>query len=292
MRQRYEKKTLRRASMTLVTLLNEIMADYEAQGFTLTVRQLFYQLVIRNAIANDEKQYGKISRLCTNARLAGLMDWGIEDRTRAFIDRPHWDSGGEIIQGCAQQYHEDLWADQECRVFCIVEKEALTGVLQPVCGDMDIPLLADRGYPSVSVLRAFAVERIIPAINEGQHVIILHLGDHDPSGMDMSRDLRDKLLLFTGEPVDIYRIALNMNQIEEFNLPPNMAKKTDKRFKAYAAQYGTSSWELDALPPAYLDQLVRTNAGQFIDTEALEETKTSINLTKTKLAELAGGFAC
>jgi len=292
MRQCYEVKAFRQATMELLSLMNEKMARYEAQGFTVTVRQLYYQLVICNAIANDEKQYGKISRLCTEARLAGLMDWDIEDRTRAFISRPSWDGGGDILQGCVQQYHEDLWADQGGRVFCIVEKEALSGVLRPVCNDMDIPLLAARGYPSASVLHAFAVERIIPAMNEGQCVVILHLGDHDPSGLDMTRDLRDRLSLFTGAMVDIRRIALNMNQIEELNLPPNPAKTTDKRFKAYAAQYGQSSWELDALPPEYLAGLVRKYAGEFIDTDTLESTRDRINLTKTKLAELAGGFSC
>lgn len=292
MKQCYVVKTFRKATMKLLSTLNNKMAEYRSQGFTVTVRQLFYQLVICNAVANSEKQYGKISRLCADARMAGMMDWAIEDRTRSFISRPAWGSGGDILQGCVQQYHEDLWANQGGRVFCIVEKEALSGVLKPVCNEMDMPLLAARGYPSVSVLHTFAIDRIIPAMNEGQRVVILHLGDHDPSGMDMTRDLRDKLSLFTGATVDIRRIALNMDQVEELNLPPNPAKPKDKRFKVYAAQYGTSAWELDALPPAYLDQLVRTNAGQFIDTEALEETKTSINLTKTKLAELAGGFAC
>lgn len=280
MRQCYEAKKLHDASLELLSLMNKKMADYETQGFTVTVRQLYYQLVICNAIENNEKQYGKISRLCKDARLAGLMDWDIEDRTRAFIDQPSWSSGGDILQGCVQQYHEDLWADQDCRVFCIVEKEALSGVLRPVCNDMDIPLLAARGYPSTSVLHAFATERIIPAINEGQCVVILHLGDHDPSGFDMTRDLRDRLSLFTGELVDLRRIALNMNQIEDLNLPPNPAKMTDKRFKAYAAQYGTSSWELDALPPEYLAALVSNNANEFIDSDALDITRNRINLTR------------
>jgi len=293
MRQRYEKKTFRRASMTLVTLMNEIMADYEQQGFKLTVRQLYYQLVTRNAIANTEGDYGKISRLCNDARMAGLMDWDmIEDRTRAFIERSHWNNGREILATCADQYHEDLWQAQDARVFCIVEKEALAGVLQPICHEMDMPLLAARGYPSVSVLHAFATERIIPAMNEGQDVVILHLGDHDPSGLDMTRDLRDRLSIFTGERVTVSRIALTMDQIEELNPPPNPAKQTDKRFKDYAARYGEASWELDALPPEYLANLIHEHASQYIDADALAITRERINLTMTKLADAAAGFSC
>jgi len=293
MRMAYIEKKLHAANLKLVVLMNEIMDGYKEQNFKLTVRQLFYQLVTRNAIANNEKQYGKISRLCADARMAGMMDWDmIEDRTRAFISRAHWENGADILEGCASQYHEDLWEWQDNRLFVVVEKEALAGMLEPVCHEMDMPLLADRGYPSVSVLHTFAVERIIPAMKEKQHPIILHLGDHDPSGLDMTRDLQEKLSLFTGKSVDVRRIALNMNQVEELRLLPNPAKKKDKRFTAYAQKYGTSSWELDALPPEYLTSLVREHAAEFIDTDALEETRERINLTKTKLRTMAATFQC
>jgi len=289
MRVAYEEKAMHKANLDLVVLMNKIMAGYQSQGFKLTVRQLYYQLVTRNAIANNEKQYGKISRLCNDARMGGLMDWDmIEDRTRAFISRAGWLNGGEILSTCADQYHEDLWQNQGARVFVIVEKEALAGVLEPVCNEMDMPLLAARGYPSVSVLHAFAEERIIP--HRDQCIVILHLGDHDPSGLDMTRDLRCRLSIFTGEKVDVRRIALNMDQVEELNIPPNPAKMTDKRFTAYAERYGASSWELDALPPEYLASLVRDHAEAFINTDALDKTYERINLTKIKLQNTAAAF--
>ncbi len=288
MKQAYIEKTFRQASLTLIDAMNEIMAGYEQQGFRLTVRQLYYQLVTRNLIVNNEREYDHITRLCNDARQAGLMDWDmLEDRTREFITRSRWASGAEVLRTAANSYHQDLWAGQPGRVFCVVEKDALAGVLEPVCNELDIPLLAARGYPSVTVLRAFAVEAILPAMEEGQEVTILHLGDHDPSGIDMTRDLRDRLALFTGCEVTVERLALNLDQVKERNMPPNPAKATDKRFAEYALRYGKESWELDALPPESLAQLVREATEQHIDAEQWDEVEQVIAKTKTELTRLA-----
>jgi len=149
----------------------------------------------------------------------------------------------------------------------------------PLCRELDVPLLAARGYPSVSVLREFAVNMVIPAIKDDQNAVILHLGDHDPSGVDMTDDLRERISLFTGRHVYVKRLALNLDQVEELNLPTNPAKQTDRRFKKYAEQYGANSWELDALPPEYLIDLVRDHTEEFIDPDILEATQSRIKAT-------------
>ncbi len=289
MKQNYIDKSFRQASLTLIEAMNEIIAGYQQQGFRLTVRQLYYQLVTRNLIANNEKEYDHITRLCNDARMAGLMDWDmLEDRTREFIERQRWESGAEILRSAATGYHQDHWAGQPSRLFCIVEKDALAGVLEPVCRKLDIPLLAARGYPSVTVLHEFATNEIISAIDEGQDVVILHLGDHDPSGIDMTRDLRERLELFTGSEVLIKRIALNLDQVKRYSLPPNPAKSSDKRFAEYARQFGKESWELDALAPEYLAELVSDQAGSYIDSEQWERTAAAIVETKSRLNRIAG----
>jgi hypothetical protein len=216
------------------------------------------------------------------------MDWDIlEDRTREFIYRPRWQSGAELMQAAAKSYHQDRWANQAYRVFCVVEKDALSGVLEPICHKLDIPLLAARGYPSVTVLREFAVNEIIPSIDGGQGVIVLHLGDHDPSGIDMTRDLGRRLEIFLGQPPSEIRIALNRDQVEEVNPPKNPAKITDRRFVEYAKRFGSASWELDALPPDYLARLVREHAARFIDPELWAESEREILAVKAKLDQVA-----
>lgn len=292
-REQYINRRFDSKSEQLIAVMDAICEDYQAQGYVLTVRQLYYQLVAKALIPNTEQSYKRITSLVNDARLAGLMDWdAIEDRTRAFIRRSHWSSGASILESCVSSYHEDLWANQDCRLFVIVEKEALAGVLERICNELDVPLLAARGYPSGTVLREFVEADIMTAINNNQSVQILHLGDHDPSGMDMTRDLEERISLFArGEAsIDLTRIALNMDQIDELRPPENPAKSTDARFTAYRDRFGSSSWELDALKPEYLTALVREHAERFIDPDRWTEAKTAIKRVKKRLAEMAKEF--
>jgi hypothetical protein len=267
--EKYADIRLRGSSISLIGTVNTILAEYEAQGLVLTVRQIYYQLVSRNLIANTIAEYGRISRLLCDARMAGLVDWNmIEDRTRVFDRRSRWDSGKEVLQAVADQFHMDLWEGQDVRPFTVVEKDSLSGILSPVCRKYDVPLLAAKGYCSVSTLREFTVEDILPAIEDSQEVVILHLGDHDPSGLDMTRDIKDRVSAFlngSGQGVQVIRLALNFDQIMELKPPPNPAKTTDRRFAAYAREYGAESWELDALRPDYMANLVEKEIRRYID---------------------------
>lgn len=292
MRQEYTSKRFTAASERLIHVVNVILEDYQAQGFRLTVRQLYYQLVAKDLIPNKEREYKRIIRLCNDARMAGLIDWdALEDRTRFFRSQARWASGSDILQAAAESYHEDLWKDQGNRVFVIIEKDALVGILENVCRSLDVPILAARGYPSVTVLREFAEAQILPAMSEEQDVVVLHLGDHDPSGIDMTRDIRDRLDIFTsdgrGGNMSVHRIALTMDQIRELNPPENPAKETDIRFAGYVARYGHSSWELDALPPAYLEALVKDNIQDLIGTNAWKIAADRIENTKGRLKKMA-----
>lgn len=268
MKQSYIERRFTPSSEALIETINDVCEDYAAQGFVLTVRQLYYQLVARNIIANNERSYQNTTSLVNDARLAGRVDWdAIEDRTREFITRPSWEDGKVFMQQVAPQFHSDMWSDQRSRVFMIVEKEALVGVLEKTCRAFDVPLLAARGYPSVSVLREFAIEKILPHAQQRQDIQIIHLGDHDPSGIDMTRDLIERLRLLTEYDVQFgfERVALSMDQIEENDCPPNPAKLSDSRAGKYISLYGAESWELDALEPSYLVNLAERKIKEYIE---------------------------
>lgn len=290
----YVEKRFNRKSITLIDTANAIINEYINQGFVLTVRQLYYQLVARDYIPNTLKEYKRVAAIFNDARLAGLMSWdAIEDRTREFLTRSRWKSGKDILYGSAKQYHMDMWANQDSRVFLIVEKEALVGVFEPICREYDIPLLAARGYPSVSVVREFVVTDMLPAIYAEQEVTILHFGDHDPSGIDMSRDLQDRFNMFLEGYAGTYsfeRCALNMDQVRKLRPPENPAKTTDARFEGYLKRFGSSSWELDALSPEYLADLVRQHVTPLIEETAWAKQKENIDKVKTKLRKIADTF--
>ncbi|WP_443113290.1 hypothetical protein [Herbaspirillum seropedicae] len=292
MKQQYQAVSFRSETLRLIELMNDIIDDYVAQGYRLTVRQLYYQLVARDIIENTERSYKRTTSIVNDARNAGLMDWdAIEDRTRDFIRRASWKNGKEILNACADSFHSDMWLNQEHRVFVIVEKEALAGVLERACRRWDVPLLAARGYPSGTVLREFAEEDLLPADRSGQHAVILHFGDHDPSGLDMSRDLQERLSMFTwNQDFHFERVALNMDQIDEQDPPPNPAKTTDSRFEAYLRQFGHESWELDALPPSYLANLIDQHVGRFVDDDLWDMREKHIQATRNALVKTALAF--
>lgn len=271
--------------------MNLIIDEYQEQGFVLTVRQLYYQLVARDIIANTLNDYKRVAGLINDAKLAGMIDWdALEDRTREFVSQTRWVDGPHILRAARDSFHVDMWVGQEVRPFVIVEKEALVGVLEGVCREYDIPLLAARGYPSGSVLREFAVKQIIPSMNEGQNVIVFHLGDHDPSGIDMTRDLEERITLFSDEHIEVRRIALNMNQIEEQRPPENPAKTTDSRFMSYRRKFGSSSWELDALSPTYLADLITSEVTPLIDEKKWVARARLVTSTKKKIEAAATHF--
>jgi hypothetical protein len=284
----YEDKKFKPSTLELIEVINEIVDEYQSEGYVLTTRQLYYQLVARDIIPNTLQDYKRAAGIINDGKMAGLIDWDmLEDRTRSFIRRARWSTPTSIIDACAEQYHQDMWVGQSRRVFVIVEKEALVGVLDRVCHRYDTPLLAARGYPSSTVLREFAISDVIPAMREGQQGLILHLGDHDPSGIDMTRDLVDRLRMFAGHSFELKRIALNMQQVEELNPPENPAKSTDARFASYLREFGESSWELDALPPQYLDRLLSSNIERVIDKGIWSSMERVIRDARSMIAKAA-----
>lgn|SRR3990167_3264584 len=283
MRMFYAAKDFREPSLNVIRAANSICSAYADQGFDLTLRQLYYQFVARDSFPDDRRwtrngsrwvrdpdgtknadpNYKWLGPIINDARLAGLLDWNyIIDRTRNLDGNHHWDSPASVIRAAAQGYAIDKWATQPTRVEVWVEKEALAGVIERVARAQDIDFLACRGYVSQSEMWA-AGRRIVEYINAGQRVVVLHLGDHDPSGIDMTRDIRDRLAMFVGaeidhplEMCDVRRIALTWEQIQEHHPPANPTKLTDSRSADYMTRFGGESWELDALDPPTLMALI------------------------------------
>lgn len=294
MKQAYTSFNFKPDTLAMIARIDAICTEYRKAGFVLTVRQLYYQLVARGIIENTERSYQRIIGITSDGRMAGLIDWAaIEDRTRSFIRRQRWEGGSQIVEACVNSYHEDMWRTQQSRVFVIVEKEALAGVLEGVCRRYDVPLLAARGYPSGTIIREFVLDDLVPAVENGQRIVILHLGDHDPSGIDMTRDLEERVRVFAEHAdtdITLERIALNMDQVRAQRPPENPAKTTDSRFGEYRRQFGDSSWELDALTPQFLNRLVEENITAQIDDDAWAEAQARIDRVKAKLGEMAQQF--
>jgi hypothetical protein len=250
--------------MGMIERANSIIAEYEAQGFALTLRQIYYQFVARDIIPNNIKSYKNLGSWVNDARLAGLIDWNhIQDRTRSLKRLAHWSDPGNRIESAAETYRIDMWARQAVRPEVWIEKDALVGVIEDVCERLDVPYFSCRGYTSQSEMWSGA-QRLARWAEGGQKPVIFHFGDHDPSGKDMTREIVDRLELFMGG-VKLTRLALNMDQIRRYKPPPNPAKLTDSRADGYIREFGKDSWELDALEPRVITALIETNITALMD---------------------------
>jgi len=251
----------------LIENANAIIAEYTEQGYELTLRQLYYQFVARDLIPNTMKSYKNLGSVINDGRLAGMIDWlAIVDRTRNLVSNSHWTSPAEIVETCAKQFQIDKWEGQRYRPEVWIEKDALIGVIENVCQRNDVAYFSCRGYTSQSELWA-AGQRLLKYYKAGQIPVVIHLGDHDPSGIDMSRDILDRLVMFTEKTVYVERIALNMDQVRQYGPPPNPAKITDSRAKQYIKKFGHESWELDALEPKVLDKLISDKIKEYRNTK-------------------------
>lgn len=261
----YESIKFNKASLDMIAQANEIIGEYEPAGYSLTLRQLYYQFVSRDLFPNQEASYSKLKGLISKGRMAGLISWtAIEDRGRNLMGLRTYRHPNQALEAVRDSYKRDLWADQVWRPEVWVEKQALEGVIGGICNKLRIDFFACKGYNSQSE-QWRAGQRFADYIKKGQRPIVFHLGDHDPSGLDMTRDNRDRLTMFAGTPIIVQRLGLNMDQIEELNPPPNPAKQTDARFDTYREEFGDSSWELDALDPKYIERLIETNVSRIRD---------------------------
>jgi hypothetical protein len=257
----FQSKTLARIEQA-----NAILAEYTAAGLRVILRQLFYQHVARGLIPNTVDEYKHLSRDMVHARDAGLSDWdAIDDRSREFCSPASWRNPDDFLSSVVPQYAEDLWVTQKYYPVVMIEKDALVGVIEPVCSRLRVPYFAIRGNVSQIPIRDAGM-RMADVIEDGRIPVVLYLGDHDPSGIDITRDLEERLNLYARQEIEVRRIALTMKQIRRYRLPPNPAKESDTNLTKYVREFGTHEcWELDALSPTVLEELISTSVTAMID---------------------------
>lgn len=264
-----EQKRIISKRRELIKKIDDIASEYDAQGMTITVRQIYYQLVARNIMPNSKDSYEKISDLVADGRMLGLLDWDmIEDRTRFTRGNVHFNSPKQGIKALAEQYRIDTRATQPCYVESWIEKDSLVSILEETCRELDVPCFSCRGYPSITALHE-AADRF----RSKENAVILYAGDHDPSGLKIPQVIKERFEEFEVN-VKLHRIGLTREQIEELNLPPFPAKQTDKNYAEYVKNTGlTQAWELDALPPEKLSAMFESAINSLTDFQELERMR-------------------
>lgn len=293
----YKWKQFTKAHETIIGQVNFIIDEMTASGYpTMTVRRIHYEGVTKAWWPNTASQYNKLIDVISAGRLAGLISWtAIEDNERNLMGINTVDSPAHLVRRAMNDFALDLWHNQEWRPEVWVEKKGQQGVVGRICNQLRVDFFATRGYNSDSEMWR-AGRRFAKYIHKGQRPIVFHLGDHDPSGLDMTRDIREKLAMFAGTPITVVRIGLNMDQIDELKPPANYLKVradgefADSRAKEYYRQFGEESWELEVLRPQYIHDLIEKNVLQIRDPELWDEALHEETNDKRRLEELVAQF--
>lgn len=259
-----QQRRCRRSKADINAIRSAIYSTLESDH-PATVRQVFYRLVTAGVIDKTEREYqGTVVRLLTKMRLAGEVpfEW-ITDETR-WMRKPRSHAGlQELLAETAQLYRRDLWRNSDCYVEVWLEKDALAGVVYEATAEFDVPLMVSRGFSSLTYMHSAArdlSERGVPAW-------IYQIGDHDPSGVDVARQVQRRLCQFAPE-VEIHfeRLAITPAQIGDWKLPTRPTKKSDSRAKTFKGR----SVEVDAVEPRRLRALVRDAIERHVDPRMLD----------------------
>jgi len=268
----YRDHSFNKRTVEMLGHATRIVDNMREQGYKLTLRQLYYRLVSEGLIANNDHEYKKLGRIVTHARESGRMDWlAIEDRGRQAYGPQCEEDLDKLAKGIADQLKFDQWMRQDTYLEVWVEKQALESVIARPCNRLDVIYMACKGHLSASEAWR-AGQRYQRALDRGKNCVLIHLADHDPSGIHMTEDNRDRVRMFAEDQgIKVERIALNMSQVEQYAPPPNPTKKTDSRTASYNKRFGGSCWELDALEPSVLDSLITGAINRYRDEDLWAE---------------------
>lgn len=308
----YKYKKFNADHRDIINHVQKIIDRYQQMGIEITLRTLHYRLVAANRISNTLQEYQKVAKIVADARLAGELSWeSIVDRARNLEEVAQWHNAQQFIRSVIPQFNMNKWRYQDNYVEVWVEKDAQFGVLSGPCTEYEVPLLACRGYLSWSELWSASQRMGMRIGRQDKKCTILHFGDHDPAGVDMTRDLESRMKMLIrhdlevgthtdGETSDdqldkaadldehftVKRVALNMDQILHYNLAPNPVKMKDGKAKAYVSQFGHTCWEMDALDPQDLLDMVTDEILQLRDEDKWEEAVEKQEQEREKLSKV------
>lgn len=267
---KYEHFNFRDSTLKTIDRVNAVIEEYDG---AMSVRQIHYQFVAHNWYDNTQANYDALGDVISKARLAGLISWtAIEDRNRYLQGVRFWKHPQEALQEARNAYKTDPWADQPWRPFVLSEKASSEGTVSQVCMELRVDFLSVRGYNSQTMAWELG-QRCAEYIRKGQRPIGFHVGDLDPSGWHMTEDNRRRISMFAGTDIIVQRLALNMNQVEQYNPPPNFAKQKDARTPEYIKTFGTDKcYEIDSLAPPVLAGFIRDAVLKIRDESKWEES--------------------
>lgn len=266
----------------------DILAGFDGP---MSVRQVYYQLVTREVVANGVKGYNQVQRVVLRMRRLGEVPWNrIVDRSRVKLQRPGWDGIAQIMTRAAEQYRRSLWTTQPVVPMIACEKHALEGVFADACDIYGASLWVLGGGSSQSFLYDWAEE--IRELNaQGKRVAIAYFGDHDPAGLDIGRACEAGLRAHGADDFTFQWLGLRFGDIERFGVPRLPVKELETRRKKYLERFGDVAAELDALPPAELRSRILGFIEGHADMAEIERMRAVEAAERQTLAHVVNAWA-
>lgn len=241
----------------------------------MTVRQVFYQLVVAGLIEKTENEYmTAVVRLLTDMRVSGELpfSWIIDESRRRRVTRTY-DSVSEAVEHCARHYRKSALDDARHYIEIWVEKEALSGIVWEVASDYDVPVLASKGMPSITFVHSTAEYINAEWTYRNRSSYIYQFGDHDPTGAIIPVAIERRLREFCPDAdFTLERVALTPDQVTAYSLPTRPTKRVGNK---HALAFDGDSVELDALPSRVLKEMVREVIERHIDPDEMAILRTA-----------------
>jgi hypothetical protein len=237
----------------------------------ITGRGIGYKLFSSGLIPSmDRAEMQRVYRLLKEARELGRIPWGwIVDETRELERVSTWSNPADYARCVAQSYRRDFWDQQPRRVMVVSEKGTVRGVLAPVLDDFAVGFQVMHGFSSATTVHDISED------DDGRPLIILYVGDFDPSGMFMSEaDLPNRFAKYEGDHITLRRIALTRQHVNGLLSFPATDKRKDPRFAWFVKNYGQRCWELDAMDPNDLRACVKSEIRKLIEPVAWRRCET------------------
>lgn len=250
----------------------------------MTVRQLYYQMEMRGYVRKDDADYDRVQRACLQMRRQGVLSYDkIVDSSRERRTISQFSGLRQALEEFQQTYRRNYWLDQPVHVEVWCEKDALTSIMNPTCQAYGVAFQALRGFDSES----FAYESAKDIIATGKPAHIYYLGDHDPSGWWIKRNLEPQLRSF-GADARVTQVGVSAEQVAAWGLPTRHAKRTDSRCEGFIEHFGSDSCtEVDAIAPNVLQQLIRECIEEHIEDDAWDRAQAIEEMERETFASIA-----
>lgn len=255
-------------ALNLIEYVQAILSDY-ADILPLTLRQVFYILVTQGRIEKTEKAYkNDLLEVMNKARRARLIPMdAIRDDGFTMTNTTGWSSEISVIDAIyhtIESFSLDRQINQNQRIVLWCEANGMVPQLKRVADDYSVQVLSSGGFDSLTS------KHMIGKKLAEENALVLHIGDHDPSGVHMYKSLDEDISAFCeyfGGDVEFIRLAVTPKHVEKYNLPTAPSKETDKR------SFSGLTTQAEALDPRTLATIVRTAIEENMDLDILESVK-------------------